>query len=190
MISGSSTPRWRTRPLTRIQPEANPASGSAKRRDQRSPGPRAGTARSRLPACPAHRRPRAPRPGRCRARDSNPSSTAARRAARSAGRSRPAAAARSAAGTCPGHRRRPGACAPENPERGEELRDLLPVRLMAEDRQSESRLGDEEIAGHQFEGRAGRVARGACSRRRSRRAGPDIRSPPGPSREYGRQARA
>ena len=36
MISGSSTARWRARALTRIQPDANAVTGSAKRRDQRS----------------------------------------------------------------------------------------------------------------------------------------------------------
>ena len=36
MTSGKVTPRWRARARTRIQPEANAATGSGKRRDHRS----------------------------------------------------------------------------------------------------------------------------------------------------------
>ena len=41
-------------------------------------------------------------------------------------------------------------------------------RRMAEDRQAEGRLGDEDVAGHRHERQAGRVGRGACSRPRRR----------------------
>ena len=43
-------------------------------------------------------------------------------------------------------------------ERGEELRHLLRVGLMAVDGKAEGGLGHEEVAGHEFEGIAGRVA--------------------------------
>ena len=36
--------------------------------------------------------------------------------------------------------------------------DLMRIARMSEDRQAEGRLGDEEIAWHRLEGRAGRVA--------------------------------
>ena len=47
-----------------------------------------------------------------------------------------------------------------------------------EHRQGEGRLGDEDVARHRLEGRAGRRPAGACSRRTRRCAGPCIRAPP------------
>ena len=44
-------------------------------------------------------------------------------------------------------------------ERGEQLGDLGLGRRVAEDRQPEGRLGDEDVAGHRNEGQAGRVGR-------------------------------
>ncbi len=43
------------------------------------------------------------------------------------------------------------------PDRGDQLGDLRLRLRMTEDRQREGRLGDEDIAGHRHEGRAGRV---------------------------------
>ena len=42
-------------------------------------------------------------------------------------------------------------------ERGEQPGDLGPRRRVAEDRQAEGRLGDEDVAGHRLEAGAGRV---------------------------------
>ncbi|MND99968.1 hypothetical protein D3C80_923620 [compost metagenome] len=43
-------------------------------------------------------------------------------------------------------------------DRTQQAADLLGVWGMAKDRQAEGRLGDEDVAGHGFEGGAGRVA--------------------------------
>jgi len=45
----------------------------------------------------------------------------------------------------------------EEAERGQQPIDLVGIVRMAEDRQAESRLGDEDVAGHRLERRAGRV---------------------------------
>ena len=44
------------------------------------------------------------------------------------------------------------------PDGGEQPADLLAVGRMAEDRQAEGRLGDEDVAGDRLEAGAGRVA--------------------------------
>ena len=111
MTSGSSTPRWRPRARTRIQPEAKAVTGSVRRRVQRScradggamtisPGSLSGASATRrmsprsMPSDDvevAHRFERAVQPDR-------------------ACRSRRRAAVRSAAASCRGRRRRSGAC--------------------------------------------------------------------------------
>ena len=45
----------------------------------------------------------------------------------------------------------------EGRERGEQAADLARVGLMAEHRQPEGRLGDEEVAADELEGRRGRI---------------------------------
>ena len=61
---------------------------------------------------------------------------------------------------------------------------------MAEDRQAEGRLGDEDVAGHRLESRRRSGRARACSRRRRRCAGRAIRPRSGPSRAHGRRARS
>ena len=57
---------------------------------------------------------------------------------------------------------------------------------MAEHRQAEGRLGDEDVAGHDLEGQAGRVRARACSRPRRRRGCRRPRWRSAPSRARGR----
>ena len=57
-------------------------------------------------------------------------------------------------------------------DRGDEPAGLAVGALMAEHRQAEGRLGDEEIAAPQLEGRSTSDRAPACSRRRRRRRFP------------------
>ena len=173
MTSGSSTPRWRARARTRIQPEAKAVTGSVRRRVQRScsadggqstisPGslveasltsaswPRS-TPSSRVEL--AHARERAVQPDRLVV------------AGGAQQRDQPLRLAEAVGADEMGALREGG-------ERGEQAADLARVGLVAEHRQPEGRLRHEQVAGHQLEGRRGRDRGGACSRRRSPRARP------------------
>ena len=68
--------------------------------------------------------------------------------------------------------------------RRQQLLHLVRRIAMAEHRQAERRLGDEDVAGHHFERRAGRIGARPCSRRRRRCRCPcrSPRSAPSPAR--------